>query len=358
MVFQKGLKTGTAAAAAGCDFPKFAWRFAPKFFRLPGVAFTADEAFQLLTQAQANDRLAHAYLLAGPEGSGTRELAERLTGLLVGRPSEPLKHPDVHIAEPESKSRRIVVEQVRELEKELQMRSMTGGRKVGIIFDADRLQEQAANAFLKTLEEPPRNSHLILVSSLPDQLLETILSRCIEISLKPTVRREPTARQHQLLEILRDFSLVPKPDLPRTLGLVRDFQGLLAAAKEAISEATSAALKAEEKHYKQASGVSHDWLEGREEYYKALTDARYRSERSALIETLEQWWGDILRQQHGARHLDHPEFSSETGALAARFDTPAALRRSAAIAGLRENSGRNVQEQLALEVAFLEAFAA
>jgi DNA polymerase-3 subunit delta' len=198
----------------------------------------------------------------------------------------------------------------------------------------------------------------LLVSALPDQLLETILSRCIEISLKPTVRREPSPRQRQLLAILRDFSLVAKPDLPRTLGLVREFQALLAEAKETIADTTAAALKAEEKHYKQSSGVSHDWLEGREEYYKALTDARYRNERSSLIETLEQWWGDILRQQQGARHLDHPEFSAETAAVAGRFDTPAALRRTAAIAELRENSGRNVQEQLALEVAFLEAFAA
>jgi DNA polymerase-3 subunit delta' len=323
------------------------------------MAFTADEALALLEKADAHHRLAHAYLIAGPEGSGTRELATRLTALIVGgAPRDPLKHQDVHVAEPESKSRRIVIEQVRDMERQLQMRSLAGGRKVGIIFDADRLQEQAANAFLKTLEEPPRNTHLLLVTALPDQLLETILSRCIEVPLRAVERREPTERQRRLLESLRAFAKIPRPDLPRIFSLVREFQGLLAEVKTNAGENTEAAFKAEEKHYKQTSGVSAQWLEDRENYYKALGEARYRSERLAFVETLEQWWADVLRQQHGSAHLDLPEFSADTAALASRLPVPQVLRRSAAITGLRENFGRNVQEQLAVEVAFLEAFAA
>ena len=322
------------------------------------MAFTADEAFSLLCKARDKQRFAHAYLITGPEGSGARELAVRLAGCLVRQEKDPLKHPDVHIAEPESKSRRILIDQIRALERELQMRSMTGGQKVGIIFDADRLQEQASNAFLKTLEEPPCNSTLILVTAYPDQLLETILSRCIEVPLKPTERRRPSERQGQLLALLRDFAKHPSPTLPQTLALVRSFQGLLAEAKEAIGAETAAAFKAEEKHYKQTSDAGGEWLEAREEYYKALTEARYRNERSALIETLQQWWADVLRQQQGAKHLDHPDFADATSAVATGLPVHDVLRRAAAVEQLRENSGRNVQEQLALEVAFLEAFAA
>ena len=322
------------------------------------MAFTADEAFSLLQNAQANDRLAHAYLLSGPDGSGTRALAERLTGMIIGGKGDAMKHQDVHIAEPESKSRKIVIEQIREMEKQLQMRSMFGGRKVGLIFDADRLQDQAANAFLKTLEEPPRNSHLILVTSLPDQLLETILSRCIEVQLRPTARREPTERQRRILEVLRNFATIPRPDFAQTFCLVRDFQSLLAESKDETAEANEAVLKAEEKHYKQASDVSKDWLDDREDYFKALTEAQYRSERTALIETIEQWWADVLRQQHNASNLDHPDYSNDTASLAQRMSTPQVLRRADAIAGLRENFNRNVNEPLAIEVAFLDAFAA
>ena len=323
-----------------------------------GVAFTADEAFSLLQKALANQRFAHAYLITGPEGSGARELAARLAGLLVKDEAHPLRHPDVHTAEPESKSRRIVIDQIRALERELQMRSMSGGQKVGIIFDADRLQEQAANAFLKTLEEPPRNSNLMLVSAYPDQLLETILSRCIEVPIKPTERRLPSERQRRLLDLLRDFSGQKQPGMVQALTLVRSFQALLSEAKEAVSSETEAAFKAEEKHYKQTSDAGRDWLDAREEYYGALTEARYRNERSGLIETLEQWWADVLRQQHGADHLDHPEYAEATSTVAQALATPDVLRRTSAIERLRENSGRNVQEQLALEVAFLEAFAA
>ncbi len=322
------------------------------------MAFTADEAFALLEKADANQRLAHAYLITGSEGSGARELALRLTGLIAGVTGDPLKHPDVHTAEPESKSRRIVIEQIRGMEHELQMRSLRGGRKVGIIFDADRLQEQAANAFLKTLEEPPRNTHLLLVSALPDQLLETILSRCIEVPLRAIERRVLSERQARLLESLRAFTARPRSDLPGIFTLVREFQVLLAEVKEEAADGTEAAYKAEEKHYKQTSGVSADWLDDREKYYKALGEARYRSGRLSFVETLEQWWADVLRQQHGGENLDLPDYAAETAALATRLPVPNVLRRSAAITALRENFGRNVQEQLAVEVAFLEAFAA
>jgi DNA polymerase-3 subunit delta' len=321
------------------------------------MAFSADQALTLLRKAQANDRLAHAYLITGPVGSGTREVAAGLTGILVGESAAPLKHPDVHIAEPESKSRRITIDQVRDLERGLQMRSLRGGRKVVIIFDADRLMEGSANAFLKTLEEPPPNSHILLVSNFPELLLETILSRCIEIPLVPGVRRELTDRQLRLAESLRRYFAGPRPETPQIFGLVREVQALMAEARQAISEETEAAFKAESKRYREASGVSGDWIDDREDFHKALAEARYRNERGVLVDTLESWWADVLRQQQNATHLDLPDFSTDTAALAGRLAISDVIDRAAAIGGLRENFGRNVQEQLAVEVAFMDAFA-
>ena len=319
------------------------------------MPFTADEAFTRLKSARSHGRLAHAYLITGPEGAGARELAERLTGLILGTSDAPLSHADAHVLEPESKSRRIRIDAIRELERELQLRSFFGGPKVGVVFEADRLVEAAASAFLKTLEEPPAHSHLLLVSSQPDQLLDTVLSRCIEVPLRALARPPLTARQEALLQILQSASAASN-GIAGAFGLVQQFARLLAEAKEIISERAGADLKKEEVLYKQVGDTKG--LEDREDYYKALIESRYRHERAGLIEILEQWFADALRQQHGAESLDHPAFAAHTAALADATPTPQLLRRASALADLREHFNRNVQEQLAIECAFLKAFAA
>ena len=320
------------------------------------MAFTADEAFDRLRAAHAQGRFAHAYLITGPAGSGTRELAARLASLILGTTDAPLAHPDAHILEPESKTRRITIDAIRELERELHLHSFSGGAKVGIVFEADRLVEQAANAFLKTLEEPPAHSHLLLVSSQPDQLLETILSRCIEVPLRALAPPPPTARQTALLALLQTSAASGPADLAGAFGLVQQFARLLAEAKAEIADQSEGEWKKEEALYKQVGDTKG--LDDREEYYKARTEARYRAERAGLIEVLEQWFADALRQQHGADALDPPAHAAATAALAARTPTPQLLRRTAALAELRDHFNRNVQEQLALECAFLKAFAA
>ena len=279
------------------------------------MALTPDTADQVFARAHAEDRLAHAYLITGPSGVGKVDLARKLTSLILCQPSgDPFAHADFHRIEPESKSRRIVIEQVRELEQALQMRSLFGGKKVGMILDAERLQPQAANAFLKTLEEPPAGTHLLLISSQPEQILETILSRCLEVPLQRMIPRVQTAQEQQLLQYLSACARTPKPQISEVFGLVRDFQSL-------------------------------------------LTEARYIGLRSDLLSTFENWWADALRQQHGSPELDLPDFASATATLASRHTTAELLRKSSALEQLRDNLNRSgVQESLAIECAFLVAF--
>src|SRR5438552_18814370 len=170
------------------------------------MAFSPETALKYLRRAHQRSRLAHAYLFSGAPGSGKRALAADLVVLV--NDIEPNKvfsrraH-DVLIAEPESKSRRIVTEQIRSLEHALQRRAPPCRRKVAIISDADRLQPQAANAFLKTLEEPPKDSLLLLLSALPEALPDTIVSRCIAIPLAPDDEDKNKPEEQKLVKLLQ-----------------------------------------------------------------------------------------------------------------------------------------------------------
>ena len=265
-----------------------------------------------------------------------------------------LAHPDVHTAEPESKSRRLRIEQTRALEKELLMRSLMGARKVAIIFEADRMTAEAANGFLKTLEEPPNHSLLLLTSDQPESLPETILSRCITVPLNRGTVEELTPAQRELLGAMVTLFTSRERGVPAVYRLVRTFTLLLQQARERISEENEAELKIEESHYRQTT--ESDWLDDREDHYKALTESRYVRERSLLGETLVAWWADVLRQQQGAAGLDLPDYAAQTGALTRAMQPHEALRRLAALEELRENLGRNIKEDLAIEAGFLRAF--
>ncbi len=320
------------------------------------MSFSASDALQVLSRAHSRDRLAHAYLITGAEGCGKRQLVTDLAALILDCSRDPLKHPDVHVLTPESKSRRIRIEAVRDLQQQLQLRSLLGGKKLGILFDAERLQEQAASAFLKTLEEPPAHSHLFLISAFPDQILETILSRCIEVPLQSLARTPLTPHESQLLDALADFARHSRTDLPDVFLLLRRFQDLLASAKESIQEENEALLKKEETIYKQTG--NKDGLDEREDYFKALTESRYIAERARLLATLEQWWADVLRAHVSAapESLHQADYAQATQSLASQLSTPVLLRKFSALWDLRENLSRNVQEQLALEVGFLKVF--
>lgn len=324
------------------------------------MSFTKTVAFDFLRRANEQDRLAHAYLICGPQGSGKRELVSDLAALVTAQPgagkSNPdiLGHPDVHVAEPESKSRRIVIDQVRALERELQMHSTFGGKKVGILFDADRLKVEASNAFLKTLEEPPNHSLLLLTTTQPEALPDTILSRCISVTLSGPDTRELGAAESKLLGRLRNHFSKEIKGIAPGFALVREFIQLLAETKQGILSEIEARQESEEARYKQTT--DGEWLKEREEHFKALAESRYVQERFALVAVLLNWWADVLHHQNGSNQLEYPAYSADTAKIAASLSMAAALKKVSHIEELRENLDRNVQEQLAIEVALLKAF--
>jgi DNA polymerase-3 subunit delta' len=321
------------------------------------MPFSRDTALNLLRRAHDQNRLAHAYLITGPAGSGKEGLAAELASLVNGTSVNEVfstKAREIFIARPESKSRRIVIEQIRGLEHALQMRAANGRRKVVIISDADRLQPQAANAFLKTLEEPPKDSLLLLLSALPEALPDTILSRCIAIPLASHQRPSKSAEEEKLVKLLQQSARAQSWNIQYAYRLAQEFQRLLRAIREQARQETDEALKKEQARYKDSTdGV---WLEEREGYYKALTESLYLQRRAGLIETLFAWWSDVLRSSNNVERRNLSSAKEETSVLAKRFSTPEILQRVRRLEELRDHLGRNIQEALAIEVAFLAIF--
>jgi DNA polymerase III subunit delta' len=323
------------------------------------MAFSCEAAFKYLRRAHEQNRLAHAYLITGPPGSGKQLLAADLANLVNGTPARDVfstKAREIFVARPESKSRRILIQQIRDLEHALQMRAPNGRRKVAIIPDADRLVTQAANAFLKTLEEPPKDSLLLLLSALPEALPETILSRCIAVPLESNRKVHSKHEEEKLVKLLQQASTEKKWTIQFAYRLAQEFQGLLRAVRGEVKRETDEALKTETIRYKDATDGA--WLEEREEYYKALTESVYLQRRAGLIEILFAWWTDVLRASNGVAQRNLPRAKQETAVLAARFSTIELLKRIRCLEELRDHLSRNIHEALAIEVAFLAIFGA
>jgi len=126
-------------------------------------------------------------------------------------------HPDFALVAPESGSRAVKIEQVRELQQKVSFSSTTGRGRVFVIDGVEWLREEAADALLKTLEEPPENTTIILVSPSPGALLPTIVSRCQTVRFRPlppeTIaeqlrnRHDLAASQLELAALFADGSL-------------------------------------------------------------------------------------------------------------------------------------------------------
>ena len=322
------------------------------------MAFSRITALEYLRRAHEQNRLAHAYLISGPPGSGKQQLAADLASLVNGTPVGDVfsaKAREIFVARPESKSRRIVIEQIRDLEHALQMRASSSRRKVAIISDADRLQPQAANAFLKTLEEPPKDSLLLLLSALPEALPETILSRCIALPLASDGQRETSDEEKKLVKLLQ-VSHEQSWTIQFAYRLAQEFQRLLRSVREEVKRETDEALRQEQIRYRDATDGA--WLEEREQYYKARAESLYLQRRAELIEALFAWWSDVLRSSNGVAQRNLPGAGEETAVLASRFSTAEILKRIRCLEELRNHLNRNIHEALAIEVAFLTIFTA
>jgi DNA polymerase-3 subunit delta' len=315
------------------------------------MPFSVEQALAYLREAYSKGRLAHAFLVSGQEGSGKRQLTKDLFQMING---ESAMAADFHQIEPESKSRKILVEQIRDLERLLRMSTAGSKTKFGVVIDADRLMPQAANAFLKTLEEPPERSLLMLVTTLPQALLATIQSRCIHITLRPPTALALTQEEASLVRDLAEIVVTNGFSIVTALRLARAFQETSQGARTRIEAEHEELLKRDRIAYKQTTDGS--WLADREEQLVVLTESRYVKTRTNLLQRMNEWLGDVLRIKFGSNHLDLPEYRTAAAAFAAGISATDLTRRLDALQSLGDLFSQNIQESLAIEAVFLKAF--
>ncbi len=300
----------------------------------------------ILRQALRNQRIAHAYLFEGPDGIGKRLIALALARALLCqdrtgcgdctscRKVDHNNHPDIHLLDADGLS--IKIDQVRALQHELSLKPLEGQYKVCLIDGADHLIPAAANALLKTLEEPQKNTVIILLSNRPESLLDTIRSRC---------QRLP-------------FQRLPKHHLAEVLANRLDLGETDATILAALSDGS----------FKKALGQNRDlYLERRRELLRSLSSlsagsiipifklaeelAADKDQLPEILDIFQAFYRDLLLLMHGRptnelvnldlREALHRQLSNET--------TESLLKKLQALEAGRFHLQRNVNRQLAME---------
>ncbi|MGA3285301.1 MAG: DNA polymerase III subunit [Verrucomicrobiota bacterium] len=328
------------------------------------------QGVQLLQRSLARGRLGHAYLFTGHQLEELESLARTLAKTLNCR--NPVKtggvatdccddcpacrkidndtHADMHWARPESKSRVVTIEQMRELMREIQLKPTEAEYKVAIITAADRLNTQAANAFLKTLEEPPAKSVLILLTTEPQRILETVLSRCLRLNFSGDAVPPLDPAQS---EWLAQFGALAATEQKTLLGRYRLLDVLLQKLGE-IRARVDKTLTARSP-LQRYEDVEKDLREKWEDELAAAIEAEYRRQRADLLLLVQWWLRDVWLHALtvSSELLYFPQIAGAE-AVAHRLTPRRALENLQILEQTQRLLHANVQEALALEVSLLK----
>jgi DNA polymerase III subunit delta' len=300
------------------------------------------EAKRLLTAALAGG-LAHAYLFHGPAGVGKRRVAVAFASeLLGGDPRvERGSHPDLYVLEPLGDQIRI--DAVRELRRDLHMRPFEAKRRVYLVFGAHLLNDEAADALLKDLEEPPDYAVIVLVADELGPLPETVRSRCQAVPFRRlserAVREEVQARAPQLADeeaisiarvaggrLDRAERLLDPAAAERRAGLLEtaravysdpDFEPAKGAAR-LLAAARASGTEAKEQEEAALERLELTTREAEQRVRRAARGAE-REELLASLEELASWYRDVFVAAAGADgalvHIDRAAELREDGTI-------------------------------------------
>jgi DNA polymerase III delta' subunit len=314
------------------------------------------EAWAGIRNGFESGRLAHAYLLVGSPRGAALQFAESLLKLLFceseQKPCDDCtacrriaahKHADALWLEPQSKARQIKAENIRALVRQMTQTSFEGGWKAGIILAADCMNTSSANVLLKTLEEPPPKTVLLLITESPQALLPTILSRCQKIVLSAGETAVTATDWHDpLMKIL--YELPPADGLSATR-LASRMKGLLDEIKAGISDAVESELDLRDE------ALDESRLK---DILAARTNSRLREVQADLFRVMLDWQRDVLMLASDVhvQHLNYPE-SADILTRQAREQTHiTALQGIHVIEGMAQRLERNIPVMQILDEAF------
>jgi DNA polymerase III subunit delta' len=323
-----------------------------------------------LQRSLARGRLGHAYLFTGDSLEELEALActlaktlncldpVKISGVATDccddclncRKIENANHGDIHWARPESKSRVITIDQMRDVMQQIQLKPTEDGYKIAILVGADRLNVQAANAFLKTLEEPPPKSVIILLSTEPSRILETILSRCLRLNFATGAARPLSAEQSYWLQQFSSAAAAGQKSLFGRYRLLDSLLQRLNSIRETVDEALTARSPLE-KHAEAEKDLREKW----EDELKAAIEAEYRRQRGEVLLLLQWWFRDVWLHTlaMGEEFLQLPQIAG-ADEVAKRINPRQAQENLQVLEQTQRLLYSNVQEALALEVGLLK----
>jgi DNA polymerase-3 subunit delta' len=303
-----------------------------------------------LRSALAAGRMHHAYLFLGPEGVGKRSVAiafakaihcAELTNDFCGDCADCSRiadgnHPDVRVIEPMAGKKEISIQQIRDLQRELSYRSFTGMRKIAIVDPATLMNVPGQNALLKTLEEPPQDSLIILIAVNVGGLLPTLRSRCLQLTFAPLTRKEVSG-----FLISRHGMNGNDAELIAALSL-GSIGAALAFNKEELIEQrriwTDALSSLRAGDYRGAMMAAEALSSQRDETFKFLQWA-------------ESWYRDLLVQKaaQGTGDRVNEDLREQIDERAANSDLQQTLRAISQIEGAAARIQRNLNRRMVLE---------
>ncbi|HLA94543.1 MAG TPA: DNA polymerase III subunit delta' [Pyrinomonadaceae bacterium] len=329
-----------------------------------------DKAKDLLRRTVAGGRVPHALLFAGPDGVGKKEFALELARALIcqstvngeacgncaacnrigvfdlaksekGEDYDRVflsDHPDVGLVI--AYKRNLRVGAIRELEREANFRPFEANLRIFIIDDADKMNDAASNALLKTLEEPPSTTKLILISSRPDSMLQTIRSRC------QTIRFAPVAAE-EIEKFLTDSKKMSANDAALAAGVSEGSVGRalnmdltqFRSTRDSMLGILQSAL---------VSGDISSMLQTAEQ----MNDAKNKDRFEDTIEILQTLIRDIFALKQGSDIITNTDIANKLGELAENASISSLESWTIDIEELLGNLSVNINRRIATDALF------